>query len=258
MKHSIHIAIFSVFIVPVVLFLVLRPREPSYQGKKPSEWLRELSNPRTIDDTAMAREAVLSIGSNAVPHLKSWIRYSEPTLKAKVLDLLEKQSLIRIDCPRGSSINAGAMKAFEILAPVDKCAKAELVGLLSDDRAIFRVMQSIGESRMPEAALVFIKLLDHQDWRVRGNAAASLEFIGREEPTAAPALAKCLRDENETVRANAASALWRIRQRPDLVVPALIERLTDTNRRVRLNSISALEQFQQQAKAAVPGLVKAL
>src|SRR6185436_7866661 len=51
-----------------------RPKEAEYQGKKLSEWLRALRNPESEDAT----NAVLAIGTNALPFLVKWVQYELP------------------------------------------------------------------------------------------------------------------------------------------------------------------------------------
>ncbi len=65
-----------------------REREPTYHGKTLSQWLAGgedvafglLANPNRPD----TREAVLQIGTNALPSLLEWIRYNPPAWRQKL------------------------------------------------------------------------------------------------------------------------------------------------------------------------------
>jgi tetratricopeptide (TPR) repeat protein len=85
-----------------LLWWTMIPREPSYQGKPLSFWLTtaiehggafsDPKDPKAIE----CREAVCSIGTNAIPVLLRILRAKDTVLKKVVMDLLDKQNYINI------------------------------------------------------------------------------------------------------------------------------------------------------------------
>ena len=86
-KRRTYVIMIAVGVLVGALAVVLLPSwEPSYEGKRLSEWVDSYSY--SIDRgqyTPKQRDqAILGIGTNALPYLLKWIRYERPAWKMKL------------------------------------------------------------------------------------------------------------------------------------------------------------------------------
>ena len=90
----------NVFVVVLATALVLAfwlawsTREPTYQGRALTAWLRDMeaNNRGTISGGAQAQQAVRQIGSNAIPRLLQLLRAHDTRLKTDIVSWLQDQS----------------------------------------------------------------------------------------------------------------------------------------------------------------------
>lgn len=61
----------------LVLQVVPAPQEPSYEGKRLSEWVIDLNGEFTVEQA----RALDAMGTNAIPHLLRWVAYDTPPWK---------------------------------------------------------------------------------------------------------------------------------------------------------------------------------
>src|SRR5438874_13488245 len=90
LKYGIVIAV-GVFAVGVGVVLV-PSREPSYGGKKLSEWVLQSCTGGLGADVriAQAEDAIRHIGTNAVPYLLAWGRYRMPPWRVRLAQAANK------------------------------------------------------------------------------------------------------------------------------------------------------------------------
>ena len=210
-------------LLTVLLTTWLRPREPFYQGKALSYWVKEMHN---LNDDRAARQAVHQIGPRGIHFLMSaaaredsvlrrWYRSAWPHLPDIVQQKLPKPEA-RIDALR-SIANAYA----EIGPP----AIPALTTMLQDRDGGVRVNALIALAGMrgdrTSAVPVLIGAITNSDhglesgnpWvptGVRRMAATVLGQIGQAARTAIPVLTQLRTSTNAATRAQAALALWRI------------------------------------------------
>ena len=90
-------------IATAALWLANTSREPSWQGKRLTTWLLEVRNSESrFDDQndpkiIQCRQAVRSIGTNAIPVLLRILNQKDSKLKEAATDLLDRQHLIKIN-----------------------------------------------------------------------------------------------------------------------------------------------------------------
>ena len=114
----------------VLLCLALRPREPAYQGKRLSAWMRELDSwPGKSSEPAT--RAVREIGTNALPYLISVLQAEDSALKVKLSTLLERQNLIRFRFRFADENSDTAYKALLILGSTASNAIPEIARMLN-------------------------------------------------------------------------------------------------------------------------------
>ena len=72
----------------VLVMVVDRLGEPSYGGRRLSQWVEEYVTDRTPNSRDRRDSAVRHIGTNAIPYLLRWIRYETPVWKSKLYGAL--------------------------------------------------------------------------------------------------------------------------------------------------------------------------
>jgi len=116
----------------------------------------------------------------------------------------------------------------------------------------------MGHCNTEDAVSLLIKLLDHDDKRLRRSAAMALGEMGPQARSAQPLLLTALGDNHAIVRSWAASALVKIGASPLQAVPAIAALLEDPDVKVREAAATALGAFGPEAREAVPMLAEAL
>ncbi len=254
-SRTVALVVLLAVIATVAAFIVLRPREPMYQGKRLSEWLEEWDT-FNVDTNAPTAEAIRQMGSNTFPYLIRQLRAKDSVLKRKCAKLLERLSLIRIDLGSADVHRQQGRAGFYVLGNLAAPAIPELSKLLnaedtSLDAAI--VLVFIG----PEAVLTLAQALTNSNASVRASVAFALAQAKWNAKAAVPNLLTCLLDKEANVRFSAAVALGLIHDEPETVIPVLITRLDDRDVSVREQAANALRRFGRQARPAVPALLKA-
>jgi hypothetical protein len=125
MRKRVHIAlaVLLVMLAGVIGWQMLHLREPIYQGKRLSSWLEayKLYGVAGVEtwqvrvEQQEADEAVRRIGTNALPTLLRMLRAKDSALKAKLMDLAQKQHFIHINYIPADELNYRACSAFGVL-----------------------------------------------------------------------------------------------------------------------------------------------
>ena len=222
-----------------------RSKEPSYQGKKLTQWLEELPDlePELQGDAELHRwkDVFCHMGSNAVPFLLKMIQANDSALKAKVIDWAERHDVSALRLERAAFRQDQAAIAFRLLGSHARPAIPELVSLMKQARenggSAAYALAGIGQ----EAVLPLSEALTNQTVEIRTSAAFALCGLNDADGSSAvPNLIAALNDTNRLTRLYAITALRHIDKRLDLVLPALAERLTDKDAVIRTYASSAL------------------
>jgi hypothetical protein len=108
-------------VLTVGLYSLTREREPRYQGKSLSAWLRAGGSwwGEAVDDRP-AKAAVRNIGTNAIPSLLRMLRGTNSQFALKMASASQKLGVPRtILAPKVAEEENGlAMRGFEWLGPV--------------------------------------------------------------------------------------------------------------------------------------------
>jgi hypothetical protein len=140
-KSILFVVIVAAFIAAIVAIAWPKEEEPTYRGKKLSQWLNIYCRPiHNRDNKLEAEEAVRQIGTNAIPWLLKWIGKHPPAWSRAVGDLRVSWS------PANRVINAlqkrpiqiaqkrwDAAFGFQILGQSASNAVPELVNMLDAD-----------------------------------------------------------------------------------------------------------------------------
>ncbi|HWX22407.1 MAG TPA: HEAT repeat domain-containing protein [Candidatus Binatia bacterium] len=248
-RVQIALAVLLVGLLGVLGWQVFRSREPVYEGKRLSAWLKDLDDqhPGPVNDHAI--EAIRYIGRDAVPQIISSLRTRDSSLKQKLLKWASEHHLVKSVYTPVSENHHRAVLACNALGPDAKPAIPALVALLNDGYASGYVGAALGRIG-PEAIVPLIGSLTNSNVSVRVEVAHSLANFRRSDPIVVPTLIQCLNDKSSFVRSLAANSLGRIGQEPTVAIPALVLLLNDGDPQVRWNACLAIAEFKQQAQSA--------
>jgi HEAT repeats len=178
----------------VIAWQVLREREPVYQGKPLSVWLRQYRVTHTDGDGGelgkQTETAIRQIGTNAIPIYLGIITTRESALKLKLMALVPKRWLARF--PMRSVYDFRFQGAYGLMA--------------------------LGAEAKP-AVPVLIALLKDSDPDVRETAVFTLRSLGPVASDALASLIKCVHDPSYSVQYHAILGLGQIHQEPERVIP---------------------------------------
>ncbi len=207
---------------------LFRSREPSYQGKSLSAWLRSPLDLRGLGDGGQAKAAVRNIGTNAIPSLLRMLRETNSPFTIKMRDLSQRFDLPRfIFVPKtAEDENYFAAIGFEWLGSVASNAAPALIDIyhenISGASQYTTLLSLIAISQPPQYKAVLNEALTNNYTSVRWFALSQLT------PT----------------------------NQPGVAVPLLIKSLNDPSPRFREMAARKLRQFGTNALPAVPMLVR--
>jgi hypothetical protein len=157
-KRLVVVAGFIVIVVILVVAVWLREREPEYQGKKLSTYMRDNGpgpgayaisvfaddpTPRIVAwPNAKGDEAVQRLGTNVIPSFVKWARYEKPKWKTKAAlsykrwpRMLQSTSAQRcLEYSEMDRLAAGMVAGFMSLGPDGTAAVPSLVETLQHTR----------------------------------------------------------------------------------------------------------------------------
>ena len=231
----------------VLLCLGLRPREPVYQGKRLSDWFRELDS-WPAKGSEPATKAIREIGTNALPYLISALQADDSALKVKLFGFIRRQSLIRLRLRLADENCDTAYKALLILGQKATNAIPDIGRMINERNMTGRAMMAlfaIGGDSIP----VLVEACNHTNPSVRAEAA----FVLCKLTTGKRGYTTTYYPTGST---NPVSGFVMTLGEDDIA--ALSANLNDPRPAVRRASAEALLRHSGIAKPAVPGLLKAL
>jgi len=182
----IALAVLLVMLVGVIGWQVLHLREPIYQGKRLSSWLEayKLYGVAGVEtwqvrvEQQEADEAVRRIGTNALPTLLRMLRAKDSALKAKLMDLAQKQHFIHINYIPADELNYRACSAFGVLRAKAQSAAPALIRIYEQNISpasqfyVSRALIAIGPDATRTAIPAFLRgaatrLAANPFWRLR-------------------------------------------------------------------------------------------
>jgi hypothetical protein len=116
----------AVLLLSVVVFCLLQPGEPSYQGRKLSDWLNDDCGPTAtigikimqtlpLERIQAARNAVCVMGTNAIPTLLKWAQARDSSLKTKLNTILDHQHFVNLRFKTAAAMQSKAIIGFLLL-----------------------------------------------------------------------------------------------------------------------------------------------
>ncbi len=240
MKRRLLFTLLSLAALAALVWLVLLPHEPVYQGKPLGFWLEQYgSNHWTHPNNDLdkqAQAAIRHIGTNAIPIYLQLMTGRESPFKLKLRAFLPKQWRTRLHMP-------------DALASQNELYRRRVLGAFG--------IVALGPDAKP-AVHALMRLLNEKDPNVRYNAVFALRSLGPVASEALPSLIKCLNDPDAAVRSDALLSMGEIHQDPERVIPVLIGCLEAKGQSGRYFALWSLRQFGAAAKPAVPAIVALL
>jgi len=163
--RRIYLGLLLIAVAVGAIVVCFRPeREPEYEGKKLSEWVRELPSNYFQTGESDAQRAIRHIGTNAIPYLLKWMRYEVPNGKDKLYRAVN-QVIKRLHMPRRifnqkEERARAAGLALEVLGLEVVRAIPELTRILTDPKepaSAYRassILAGLGEAGLPPLLLV--------------------------------------------------------------------------------------------------------
>ena len=270
------VVVLPLVMLSLLMWVFFHKREPSYQGKTLSQWLKGYDE--TPFGNTEINQAVCHMGNDAIPHLEKMIAAKDSKLKEKLMVFAAKvfpgKMLITPDFIIRKRAYAGAGALGREALPMVPL----LIRSVETEEGVGRDYAALALGRIGPVATesVINHLAKSTNWQIRRAAAFALsgfpEIINTQplayseqerssaERLSIPVLLKLQSDTNQDVRASAISAFLSIHEEPEIVVPALVNRLNDPLEipRNRTKAAGALSTFGTQARQAIPSLLTCL
>ncbi len=243
-------------------------KEPEYNGKKLSEWVRATGGYEGGGEAELhqAFAAVDHIGTSALPFLVKWIRQGYPTRSQRIAAFWW-QTIEKVGIKRGHSrpdiplnyhsaivlgafgTNASSVIPALIQVMRDPASSAYTVGLAS------YALSQTGEKGVTEV----IRFVRDRDQSNRASGISSLASVEQNAAPALETLMECIEDPDEQVALEVTRALFIDHPETDKRVAILRKGASGHRARIRYESIQCLASYQgSKAAAAIPELTQAL
>ena len=251
----------AAFVFGALLFIWLRPTEPSYAGHSLSYWVRRTYHPDS-NISAQAEEAIRSIGTNALPTLIGWLSERDPPWKLAYNNRVI--GMFGWDWYRAEPFLLGrrtwnATYALRIIGPSAKSAIPALIENMtnfplsaSSPSSYAIALEQIG----PETLAPLTKALTHSDQNVRKHAIDALAMNWKGVAPVVPELIGLIPSYDPELKLELISLIGRAGD--ERAVAPLIALLEDNTHEVREQAAYSLSYMESAAKAALPKLVSML
>ncbi|HEY5909607.1 MAG TPA: HEAT repeat domain-containing protein [Verrucomicrobiae bacterium] len=293
-KRRILFGLFVTGLLVAFAWLVLRPHEPSFEGRSLSLWL-EQAFPRGLYELRLppveATRAVSAIGTNALPILIRLVAARESTGRRVLGHLAREFPILHLPPQEGNGERA--VWAFTVLGPAARPAAPALVRLLNDKDVAVRVnaarcLGELGPAAL-EAVPALVAVLNRkvgsawQDVVSRDAAAGALGQIGAAAVPAIPHLAALtnvpaaemallkirgdsfrpfigkLKDTSDAKKwVQAARLVADLGTNAEPAIPFLLSALNSTNRTVQEQGFYAITRIHRQPETCIPAMITLL
>jgi hypothetical protein len=255
-KQAGLVAVLAV-VLGVGSFYALRPREPSYQGKSLTTWLKTINEDREGLPGDFFH-AIQHMGTNAVPHLLKLLQRRPSRVKQTLYYAVNRVFGTELSYDKNVALaHLRSLAGFQALGPRANSVIPQLVALLDDPDLGVSASVVLGYMG-PEATPVLMRRMVSTNPVIRWLAASALSDLGTNAEPAITLLVERLNDSSESadVQRSCARALGKIGKEPERVVPALAASLSNTE--VRVPAMKALYLFGTNATGAIPALLPLL
>jgi hypothetical protein len=245
-----------------VLFSPRGPKEPIYEGKKLSYYIQEARGIADLGSKSLAvqrqnagRNAINSIGTNAVPWLMSEFTGSEPKWRSAFNRWVSAHSSIgfRFRDRQDRLMNAAFGLAF--LGTNAAAALPTLAAYLGDGQSGYWASIAIGGAG--EMALPYLlPALTSTSRTERRSAGNGLGSAVHQSDAAIPVVVQLTQHSNLQVRLIALMALGNAKGRSDLLIPVYQEALSSADPSTLRVAAYAVGHKGEVTKAVIPDLLR--
>jgi hypothetical protein len=269
----ISLSLVTCAVLTMLVVVAARDQEPSYQGKRLSEWVRGAGPTRgtgifSFYPNAGEAEAIKAIGTNALPYLLNWIGGQPPTQRSRLLGHLRKLPLLSSVVPKEErTVSASdAAAGFCALGPQARGAIPKLTRILDNSNYNYpgvaaSALGGIGKDAIPALLELVTNRPAHKSIPIPALESAWFA-LGTNGCLTEPVLLSHLTDNVKpgvpVTCASLLRMLGRMKIETKAAVPALCAAIESSNRVVRIVALNALPDFGDRARPAVPLLLKAL
>jgi len=244
----------GVIVLAVVVFKLMQPKEPEYQGRKLSEWIADLSGPKHLNSSS---ELVVKDAKEV------FLPYIEERLKNNRYPLAKNQLEIFIF---NAQIKTGlGLRQSDAIQWVGCFHALELYG---DDSLPVLERLMANDLTSVDAAELLVKLnaievleknaCTEQLLSIRVLAARSLGGVTQRKEDAVRILLPLTYESESRLVTTAIYSLGALTALPKTVVPRLRQLLASTDGYVQIQAVYALKEYGTNAAEAEPELVKIL
>lgn len=217
------LVIFAALTAAVLLALRPAPENAHFRGKTVTEWALEAAM-----NNGQAKDALKSLGPQAVPGLMRLVQYRDSLLRRKLWQwqprLPQRWARLiaqKIRRPDAFQYREAGARGLGLVGADAKAAVPMLVSALRDKAGRVRWEAATALGHIGAAAVPGLTAsLRDRDPDVRHAAVFALGEIGPDAGSAASALGECLGDTNEEIRA---SALYSLSMIGTAAVPVLVD-----------------------------------
>jgi hypothetical protein len=226
----------AIVICGAVFYFLQSNRDPVYQGKPLSIWLKEYDN----------MEEVFANHGAKLHELDKIVSQAGTKAIATLLRLLREEDSRKHNFKSNGN---EASNGFRALGASATNAVPDLMKIYEQNRAarvdILYSLNCIGTNADVSVEWLLPKLKD-PNHQVRAGIAYILANIHTKSEQAIPALIQCLSDSNRMVRGDAALALGRCGADAIVAIPKLIDILHDKDNAVRDSTALALKEIDPE------------
>jgi HEAT repeat protein len=277
MRKRVYIAltVLLVALAGVIAWQVLHPqeREPVYQRKPLRVWLSEYHEhfstgmEEGVKARELAKNALLKIGTNAIPTLLKMVAQKDSFVVNKLVALWEGRSIREVPylpawvrfphwySNQAEFQNEEAALGFELLGADAQQAVPALLGIYErgispeSQGATCRALSAIGPGALRLGIPSFLGRATNSDAAVRSIAVEALAGVDAQPREVVPALVKALSDTAPIIRVYAARGLGRWGTNAQDAVPTLVLFLRDPLPHLRFAATNALKAIDPEAAA---------
>ena len=245
-----------------VLFSPRVPKEPVYEGKRLSEWIKEARGIADLGSKSLplqrqesARKAINAIGANGLPWLMSEFTRSESKWRGAFNRWAARHPSIRLRFRGNQDRVMTASFGLGFLGTNAAAALPTLAPYLRDQELGYwasLAMGGAGELALPYLLPVLISTNRTERFR----AEAGLGSAVYHSVAAIPVVVQLTQHSNVQVRYAAFMALGNAKGRSDLLIPVYKEALSSSDPSTLLVAAYALEQKGELTKALIPELMR--
>jgi len=264
-------------ILGVLVWVILRPDEPAYRGKRLSQWLDEYNRAGALEKTEPISEAIRAIGTNSLPYLLANIKHVDSPIKARFFALVGRQHILKLPFYGADPYRSTSILALHALGSQAAPLCPELLKVAQNPTRHWWGMMSllaIGTNALPTLA----KACQSTNVQVRTEAALMIAMMRAMPPpwfswgwAKAPLngrplfglgyavseedvreMINLLKDPDPAVRRASADAIGLYTRPPytgvaKAAVPSLIEALKDAETNVKSSAGETLRKIDPEA-----------